>query len=61
MTDADSEASETCVWLDFARKCEYITIDEYQKFTLAYEEVGRMLGHMALHPEKFKPKQFGPN
>jgi four helix bundle protein len=57
MTDADSEASETCVWLDFARECEYITLEEYQKFTLHYEEVGRMLGHMAMHPEKFKPKE----
>ena len=24
MTDADAEASETCVWLDFAKDCNYI-------------------------------------
>lgn len=58
MTDADSEASETCVWLDFAQKCGYITIEEYKSFTSAYEEVGRMLGYMALHLEKFKPKEL---
>lgn len=26
MTDADSECSETMIWLDFARDCNYITI-----------------------------------
>lgn len=58
MTDADSEASESCVWLDFARECEYITIEEYQKFTSHYEEIGRMLGFMAEHPEKFQPQKY---
>ncbi|CAN5812103.1 hypothetical protein BH11BAC7_BH11BAC7_30280 [soil metagenome] len=26
--------------------------------TLYYEEIGRILGHMASHPEKFKPKDY---
>lgn len=30
LTDADSEASETLVWLDFARDCKYLT-DETHK------------------------------
>src|SRR4030067_141837 len=56
MTDADSEASETCVWLDFAIDCGYISIEEFRNFTQQYEEVGKMLGSMIRNPEKFKPK-----
>jgi four helix bundle protein len=57
MTDADGEASETCVWLDFALDCEYISIEEFRILIKQYDEVGRMLDGMINHPEKFKPKQ----
>jgi four helix bundle protein len=57
MTDADGEASETCVWLDFALDCGYISIDEFRLFIKQYDEVGKMLGSMVSHPEKFKPKE----
>ena len=53
LSDADAEASETQVWLDFARDSEYITDEVHQNLTHEYEEVGRMLGHMIMHPEKF--------
>ena len=56
ITDADGEASETTVWLDFARDCGYIPHDTYQSLTKRYEEVGRMLGSMADRPERFLPK-----
>src|ERR1044071_47409 len=47
MTDADSEASETNLWLDYAKDFGYINQEEQTKFILGYEEVGRMLGSMA--------------
>jgi four helix bundle protein len=56
MTDADCEASETCVWLDFALDCDYISVEEFRTLIQQYEEVGKMLGSMINSPEKFKPK-----
>jgi len=56
ITDADAEASETVTWLDFALDFNYITKDMHDNLETGYEEVGRMLGSMADHPEKFLPK-----
>ncbi len=55
MSDADAEASETLVWLDFAHNCAYISKETHQHLYSKYEQVGRMLGGMIKHPEKFKP------
>lgn len=40
MTDADSECSETMVWLDFSKDCNYITVEERDYLYEQYEEVG---------------------
>ena len=56
MTDADGECSETMVWLSFARDCGYMTEKNCMNLFTQYEEVGKMLGGMADHPEKFLPK-----
>ena len=53
--DADGEATETQVWLDFARDCEYLTPKRQAELQKGYEEVGRMLGKMMSMPEKFIP------
>ena len=53
MADADGEATETQVWLDFARDCGYLSTQCQEKLTKGYEEVGRMLGSMILNPERF--------
>ena len=53
LSDADSEATETQVWLDFARDCGYWSQQLHDYLTKGYEEVGRMLGSMMAHPEKF--------
>jgi len=57
LTDADGEASETLVWLDFARDAGYISVDVYQALADGYRDVGRMLGTMVIHPERFLPKE----
>lgn len=54
LTDADGEASETQVWLDFAKEGGYLTLTRYNELTAGYEEVGRMLGSMIARPERFK-------
>jgi four helix bundle protein len=53
LSDADGEGAETQVWIDFAQACGYITEPLQQKWTEGYEEIGRMLGSMIAHPERF--------
>ncbi len=54
LADADGEGTETQVWLDFAMDCGYVVKERGRHFVQGYEEVGRMLGGMLLHPERFK-------
>lgn len=56
LSDADGEATETQVWLDFAMDCGYIASETRKKLISDYEEVGRMLGSMMANPERFLPK-----
>ena len=56
LADADAEATETGVWLDFARDCGYLTQEVHRELTAAYEEVGRMLHSVMSDPEKFAPR-----
>jgi len=58
LADADGEAAETQVWLDFARDCEYMSPKLQVELTKGYEEVGRMLGAMMSMPEKFMPRNL---
>jgi four helix bundle protein len=54
--DSDAEATETQVWLDFARDCGYLSAGEHQRLSEGYEEVGRMLNGMMKNPERFAPR-----
>src|SRR5579859_3615161 len=56
LADADAEATETGVWLDFARECGYLTPEVHQQLGAACEEIGRMLHVMITDPEKFAPR-----
>lgn len=56
MTDADGECSETMIWLDFAKDCNFISSEKHKELQEQYLEVGRMLGGMADNPDKFFPK-----
>ena len=53
LTDADGEASETTVWLDFSLDHQYISSEIHHYFREKYDETGKMLGGMMNHPEKF--------
>ena len=53
MADADGEATETQVWLDFAEACGYLPSKRQSQLRAGYEELGRMLGSMIAHPENF--------
>jgi four helix bundle protein len=43
LSDAESEAAETQVWLQFAVKCRYLARDRATPLYRAYDEVLRML------------------
>ena len=53
LSDADAEASETVVWLDFALQCGYLLPEVHRQLESEYEQIGKMLGSMISAPEKF--------
>jgi four helix bundle protein len=57
LSDADGEASETQVWIDYTFDCGYISKEQKAELLKGYEEIGKMIGSMMEHPEKFKSSQ----
>ncbi len=55
LADSDAEATETQVWLDFARDRGYLSRENHKRLAQGYDEVGRMLNGMIAAPEKFMP------
>jgi four helix bundle protein len=53
LADADGECAETQVWIDYSCGCGYLAPAMAAELTAGYEEVGRMLGGMIAHPERF--------
>ena len=53
VSDADSENSETQVWLDFADSCGYLEQENRNELNSKALEVGKLLNHMINHPEKY--------
>ncbi len=55
LADSDAEATETQVWIDFARDCGYLSPERHEQLTAGYKEVGKMLSSMMADPQKFMP------
>lgn len=53
LTDCDGENSETDTCWDFARDCGCISPKDHEAATALNKEIGKMLGSMINHPEKF--------
>src|SRR4051812_10129253 len=53
LTDCDGENSETDSSIDFAFDCGYIEREDHDKLTGMTVEIGKMLGNMIQHPDKF--------
>lgn len=53
LTDCDGENSETDSSLDFAKDCEYITMDCHAELTALSKQIGKMLGSMIKNPGPF--------
>jgi four helix bundle protein len=53
LSDSESEAAETQVWLEFAVKCGYLDRDAAVPLYQSYEEVLRMIVAMINHSESW--------
>lgn len=53
LTDCDGENSETDTCWDFARDCGYISHEDHAAAIELNHEIGKMLGAMINHPDKF--------
>jgi four helix bundle protein len=51
LSDAEAEAAETQVWLEFAVKCDYMDSEVAKPLYLAYHEALRTIVGMINHPE----------
>ena len=53
LTDADAEATETMIWLDFSLSCGYLDTKDHTELSVEYDQIGKMLGSMISAPDKF--------
>ncbi|RZL42250.1 MAG: four helix bundle protein [Pedobacter sp.] len=53
LSDSDMENSETKGWLNFALSCNYLSPEQYFKFSEQSDEVGKLLNHMMNNSEKY--------
>ena len=51
LSDAESEAAETQVWLEFAVKCGYLSPDEGRTLYATYDDILGTIVGMINHPE----------
>ena len=54
LSDAETENSETQVWLDFAQDCGYLTLEKYSELSTKNDEVGKLIWYMISNPDKFR-------
>jgi len=52
LTDSDGECSETSIWLDFSKDCNYISIEQHKKLIRTCDRIGKLLGYMIKNPQK---------
>src|SRR5262249_35488524 len=53
LSDAESEAAETQVWIEFAVKCEYLSRDEAVPLYQSYESVLKMIVTMIVNADSW--------
>ena len=54
MSDAESEAEETRVWLEFAQKCGYISQNQFEELDDTYDKIVAQLVKMLSQPSKWR-------
>ena len=51
LSDSESEAAETQVWLEFAVNCGYLQREDVRKLYQTYNEILKLVVSMIRHPE----------
>ncbi len=51
LSDSETEAAETQVWLEFAVKCGYLDRDEGKQLYIIYDEITATIVGMINHPQ----------
>ncbi len=54
LSDADTVAAETEVWLSFALRCIYIDAETHKTLSSNYDQICRMLTKMMSSPDKWQ-------
>ena len=54
LSDAEAEAAETEVWIEFSVKCGYFPSDQTDELDMQYENIQGKLVNMLSHPEKWR-------
>ena len=54
LSDAETEAEETRIWLDIALRCGYVTKDQVAELDCAYDRVLGQLVQMISRPDQWK-------
>ena len=54
MSDAESEAEETRVWLEFAYKCSYISQKQFEELDDTYDKIVAQLVKMLSQPSQWR-------
>ena len=57
LTDADGEQAETQHWIETARGCGYISVEQHKSLIEQCSRIGQILGAMMVKPEKFCPQR----
>ncbi|MBW6497830.1 MAG: four helix bundle protein [Bacteroidales bacterium] len=53
LSDAEGEAAETQVWLQYAFRCQYLNQETYNTLDKKYDYIIGMLVNMIIEPEKW--------
>lgn len=59
LSDAETEAAETQVWIEFAFRCKYIDKDTFEKLVNHYDRVIGKLVRMMFNPDRWLLKETG--
>lgn len=57
LNDSEGHASETLVWIEFARHCKYLDGDTCEQLNAAYEQILGQLGKMISQADKWLIKK----
>jgi len=53
LSDSESEAAETQVWLEFSQRCGYLSPETVGELDRAYDQIQGKIVKMLIHPERW--------